>query len=255
MASIISAGTTSGTSLNLSGDTSGVLQLASNGSTTAVTINTSQNVGIGTASPSDRLVISGVASVYGDERRLVQLVDTTAIAAGVGAGISFYGVSESGGGTSQFGSIKGIKENATASNYAGALAFVTSTSANSQNERMRIASDGTISTTIGSTLYGAYPARAWVNFNGTGTVAIRQSRNVSSITDNGTGDYTVNFTQAMPDTEYSAGGGCGNDNSDDRIISPLFFNQAPTTSGFRLRTTNNSGSPQDVSRITVSVFR
>jgi hypothetical protein len=52
MASIISAGTTSGTSLNLSGDTSGVLQLASNGSTTAVTIDTSQNVGIGTASPA-----------------------------------------------------------------------------------------------------------------------------------------------------------------------------------------------------------
>lgn len=51
MASIISAGTTSGTSLNLSADTSGVLQLATNGTTTAVTIDTSQNVGIGTASP------------------------------------------------------------------------------------------------------------------------------------------------------------------------------------------------------------
>jgi hypothetical protein len=55
MASIISAGTTSGTSLNLSGDTSGVLQLASNGSTTAVTIDTSQNVGIGTSSPAAQL--------------------------------------------------------------------------------------------------------------------------------------------------------------------------------------------------------
>jgi len=52
MASIIAAGTTSGTSLNLSADTSGVLQLATNGSTTAVTIDTSQNVGIGTASPT-----------------------------------------------------------------------------------------------------------------------------------------------------------------------------------------------------------
>jgi hypothetical protein len=51
MASIISAGTTSGTSLNLSADTSGVLQLATNGTTTAVTIDTSQNVGIGTSSP------------------------------------------------------------------------------------------------------------------------------------------------------------------------------------------------------------
>jgi hypothetical protein len=45
-------------------------------------------------------------------------------------------------------------------------------------------------------------AKAWVNFNGTGTVAIRASLNVSSITDNGTGDYTVNFTTAMPDTSY-----------------------------------------------------
>jgi len=48
----------------------------------------------------------------------------------------------------------------------------------------------------------AYGCRAWVNFNGTGTVAIRASGNVSSITDNGTGDYTVNFTTAMPDTNY-----------------------------------------------------
>jgi hypothetical protein len=49
----------------------------------------------------------------------------------------------------------------------------------------------------------AYGCRAWVNFNGTGTVAIRASGNVSSITDNGTGDYTVNFTTAMPDNDYS----------------------------------------------------
>jgi hypothetical protein len=49
----------------------------------------------------------------------------------------------------------------------------------------------------------AYGARAWVNFNGTGTVAIRASGNVTSITDNGTGDYTVNFTTAMPDANYA----------------------------------------------------
>lgn len=48
-----------------------------------------------------------------------------------------------------------------------------------------------------------YTAKAWVNFNGTGTVAIRASGNVSSITDNGTGNYTVNFTNAMPDANYS----------------------------------------------------
>jgi len=59
MASIISAGTTSGTALNMSGDTSGVLQLATNGTTTAVTIDTSQNVGIGTASPAYKLDTTG----------------------------------------------------------------------------------------------------------------------------------------------------------------------------------------------------
>lgn len=49
----------------------------------------------------------------------------------------------------------------------------------------------------------AYGVRAWVNFNGTGTVAIRDSGNVSSITDHGTGQYSANFTTAMPDANYS----------------------------------------------------
>lgn len=49
-----------------------------------------------------------------------------------------------------------------------------------------------------------FACRAWVNFNGTGVVAIRASGNVSSITDNGVGDYTVNFTTAMPDANYAA---------------------------------------------------
>jgi hypothetical protein len=52
----------------------------------------------------------------------------------------------------------------------------------------------------------AYGCRAWVNFNGTGTPAIRASGNVSSLTDNGTGDYTVNFTTAMPDANYTWSG-------------------------------------------------
>ena len=53
---------------------------------------------------------------------------------------------------------------------------------------------------------GQQACKAWVNFNGTGTVAIRAAYNVSSITDNGTGDYMVNFTTAMPDANYAVGG-------------------------------------------------
>ena len=63
-------------------------------------------------------------------------------------------------------------------------------------------SNGVVSTSSENVIRGS--ARAWVNFNGTGTVAIRASYNVSSITDNGTGDYTVNFTNALPDANYCA---------------------------------------------------
>ena len=55
----------------------------------------------------------------------------------------------------------------------------------------------------------AYGCRAWVNFNGTGTPAIRGSGNVSSITDNGTGTYTITFTTAMPDVNYAHSGSGG----------------------------------------------
>lgn len=62
-------------------------------------------------------------------------------------------------------------------------------------------------------------AAAWVNFNGTGTVAIRAGGNVSSITDNGSGDYTINFTNAMPDTSYAKVLGGSNDVNGARVAS------------------------------------
>lgn len=72
-------------------------------------------------------------------------------------------------------------------------------------ERSRVASDGSFSSVIpgGSTLLPEFKCRAWVNFNGTGTVAVRGSGNVASLTDGGTGIWTVNFTTAMPDANYS----------------------------------------------------
>jgi hypothetical protein len=69
-----------------------------------------------------------------------------------------------------------------------------------------------------------YAARAWVNFNGTGTVAIRASGNVSSITDNGTGAYTVNFTTEMPDVNYAVTGICHSPAATNGAL------QAPATS-------------------------
>jgi len=59
----------------------------------------------------------------------------------------------------------------------------------------------------------AFTVRAWVNFKGTGTVTIRDSGNVSSITDNGTGNYTVNFTTSMPNTDYATAIAWSEDNN------------------------------------------
>jgi hypothetical protein len=73
---------------------------------------------------------------------------------------------------------------------------------------------------------GQASVRAWVNFDGTGTVAIRASYNVTSITDNGTGDYTVNFTTALADANYAVvamAGGFGSGNA------PIGFYESVTT--------------------------
>jgi hypothetical protein len=95
--------------------------------------------------------------------------------------------------------------------------------------------------------------RAWVNFNGTGTVAIRASFNVSSITDNGTGDYTVNFTNAMPDANYSVVGmGVQSASNHTVALSPA---TAPTSSAVRLNVFQSGGSLADSLYVFVAVFR
>ena len=86
-----------------------------------------------------------------------------------------------------------------------------------------------------------YSARAWVNFNGTGTVAIRASGNISSITDNGTGDYTVNFTTAMSDANYAAVGTAGRNGAGGSNLLCDAQYYAGTTSTQRILTYNYSG--------------
>jgi hypothetical protein len=100
-----------------------------------------------------------------------------------------------------------------------------------------------------------YAARAWVNFNGTGTVAIRASGNVSSITDNGTGNYTVNFTTAMSDADYSVTGtaGRGLGFSAPRIIGVSTAN--PTASAVRVQTGDDGGTAGDCEFSYVAIFR
>lgn len=100
---------------------------------------------------------------------------------------------------------------------------------------------------------------AWVNFNGTGTVAIRDSYNVSSITDNNTGDYTVNFTVAMGNANYcvNASTGINNGSTLEPVAigaSSISTNQDPTVNGFRIICLAAGTSAIDYGRIMIQVF-
>ena len=105
-----------------------------------------------------------------------------------------------------------------------------------------------------------YGARAWVNFNGTGAVAIRASGNVTSITDNGTGDYTVNFTTAMPDADYSVSGLCQRPDTNNDIALTIPYASlggAYSTTAVRLVTTSMTASWPgiDASIVSVAIHR
>jgi hypothetical protein len=99
-----------------------------------------------------------------------------------------------------------------------------------------------------------YGARAWVNFSGTGTVAIRASGNVTSITDNGTGDYTVNFTTAMPDANYGAIVTSGGQVTTDRTILGTAYSLSTTSVKTNAAICTN-GAFYDPTIMSVSVFR
>ena len=170
--SIIAAGTTSGTALVSTGDTNGTLVIQTNGTTVAATFGTDQKLTLAGA-----LVTTGVSTFAAGSAAAPSITTTGDTNTGVFfSAADTIDFTEGGAATGQFDSSGNFKFN---SGY------------------------GSVATAFG--------CRAWVNFNGTGTVAIRGSGNVSSITDNGTGDQTVNFTTAMPDGNYvwAATGGDG----------------------------------------------
>jgi len=119
--------------------------------------------------------------------------------------------------------------------------------------------DGTATVPVNTVVNGS--AKAWVNFNGTGTVAIRASFNVSSITDNGTGDYTANFTTALADANYAvaitASAGTNNSSLVGTVKSATQYG-APsnqTTTACQIVFVNYVNSLVDTGAIYVSIFR
>lgn len=98
--------------------------------------------------------------------------------------------------------------------------------------------------------------RAWVNFNGTGTVAIRASFNVSSITDNGTGNYTVNLTTALADANFAAvvnGATSGGDAASTSVVAAV----SKTTNSVTIDSESGNATPaqNDLDQVDVAIFR
>jgi hypothetical protein len=168
-----------------------------------------------------------------------------------------------GGASATLGMLLGTTGNTVAgqiiySNSTNNMGFVTNST-----EQARITSAGLLQFNSGyGSVATAFGCRAWVNFNGSGTVAIRASGNVSSITDNGTGDYTINFTTAMPDANYNAVGLTSTDSSTTGQMPCLWtIDSTQTTSAFRVRTGRASipgvvaQGLADLININVSVFR
>ena len=99
-----------------------------------------------------------------------------------------------------------------------------------------------------------YMCRAWVNFNGTGTVAIRASGNVTSITDNGTGDYTVNFTTAMPDANYAISA-IGTQTTGNTLVDCSKNNVRTDTTALVNVCTQQGSARLDNANVYVAIFR
>lgn len=202
--------------------------------------DTNSNVGIGTNSPTARLDVVGAA------------------------GALTNGIIRSSDGFMSRLTLSNTNRTWTVSNYG--TQFGPNGSFNIADETaglVRFTIDASGNTYFNSG-YGtnalAYGCRAWVNFNGTGTVAIRSSGNVTSITDNGVGNYTVNLTTAMPDANYTTvASGSYNDNAINAAQEPWVKVASVTTSTIRIYTHwhvfNVGYTAQDIAYVGLAIFR
>jgi hypothetical protein len=262
------AGSAAAPAITTSGDTNtGIFFPAADtiafteGGVESMRIDSSGNVGIGTSTPRSRLNLA-TSTAAGSVALTPSIVlsnrnntNSTFMAGGIfadfyrdvadpsyNAGIWFERIPASGNLSSDANIIFGSMANASSS---------------VPTERMRIAAGGDLQFNSGyGSVATAYGCRAWVNFNGTGTVAIRASGNVSSITDHGTGQYSVNFTTSMPNANYSVVGMCNNNqgiNYGGRVT--IADGNVYTTSVMLFVSPDAGASLFDSSTVCVSVFR
>ena len=220
-----------------SGSSNGQLALyttASGTSTERVRIDSSGNVGVGTASPSS---MSGTGIQVGASSIFENVVSSQTLVGGNAyySGSAWKAVRTQTGYAAMRQNAVGPGVTSFHQNSASYTAGDTLTNMDTTDVRMYIDASGVLAFNSGyGSAAAAYGCRAWVNFNGTGTVAIRASANVTSITDSGVGLYDVNFTTAMPDANYAVAVTAYSANSSLYAIGGQTNGQAPTTAKFRI---------------------
>ena len=139
----------------------------------------------------------------------------------------------------------------------GRLTFsTTAPGATTTTEQMRLTSTGDLRFNSGyGSVATAYGVRAWANINGTGAIAIRDSGNISSITDHGAGQYTFTFTNNLPDANYSfvLTGNEGTPNNGSIVSAPS--QSANSTSSIRVDCVNNGGTRIDMEFLSLVIVR
>jgi hypothetical protein len=220
------------------------------------------NVGIGTGAPTVRLDVQGGTSRFGP-------VNTTTDYQGIiiqnGKDSSLsetncYVESRNNLGTPD----SGISFFHGTNGGAGAFIWATLTGSRTTDRRYigwMIEADGKQTSVVSGfstgTRYPQFGCRAWVNFQGTGTVTIRDARNVSSVADTGTGDYQINFSQAMPTNQYAAIGTSGADNRLTTYAATVFIEEQQTGAVMIYTGTHGNSSPPtyvDMQIINVAIF-
>jgi hypothetical protein len=266
-----SDGTAAAPSITNDGDTNtGVFYPAadtvgvSTGGSERVRVNSSGNVGIGTSSPASRLHVSDAGAVADNCFNVSTPANDNVL---LGANLV---VDVAGTYTKPATSLSGagiLFEGINSLNGHGTISFLSAPDTNTGSatplERMRIDSSGNLKFNSGyGSVATAYGCRAWVNFNGTGTVAIRASGNVTSITDNGVGDYTLNFTNALPDANYSLVGTVQFDTTGNEATHNLMgleikcvATPLTTTSARVAGKYSGSTAPYDMNTVAVAIFR